>query len=95
VKNIALWWDESNVSRQVLEICSVLGVKFVTVYAFAIDNFKRPKEEVDGLMRLAEKGLIELCTRGWVICSAGQRRFVCLTGLCTLVGVCSPNTEYD
>jgi undecaprenyl diphosphate synthase len=95
VKDIALWWDESNVSRQVLEICSVLGVKFVTVYAFAIDNFKRPKEEVDGLMRLAEKGLIELCTRGWVICSAVQRRFVCLTGLCTLVGVCSPNTEYD
>ncbi|KAH9982584.1 Di-trans-poly-cis-decaprenylcistransferase [Lactifluus volemus] len=59
--------------RRVLEICSVLGVKFVTVYAFAIDNFKRPKEEVDGLMRLAEKGLIELCTRGGLLAEHGVR----------------------
>jgi Putative undecaprenyl diphosphate synthase len=69
-------------TRQVLEICSVLGVKFVTVYAFAIDNFKRPKEEVDGLMRLAEKGLFELCTRGCVIRSAVLAE-ICLRGLCT------------
>jgi ditrans,polycis-polyprenyl diphosphate synthase len=76
LKILLLVGTNSTYRRQVLEICSVLGVKFVTVYAFAIDNFKRPKEEVDGLMRLAEKGLLELCTRGCVICSAVLRSFV-------------------
>jgi ditrans,polycis-polyprenyl diphosphate synthase len=56
--------------RQVLEICSSLDVKFVSVYAFAIDNFKRPREEVDGLMHLAENALLELCTHGCVVSSA-------------------------
>jgi hypothetical protein len=33
-----------------------LGIKEVTVYAFSIENFKRPKEEVEALMELtAEK----------------------------------------
>jgi ditrans,polycis-polyprenyl diphosphate synthase len=50
-----------------MEICSSLDVKVVSVYAFAIDNFKRPKDEVDGLMNLAEKGLLELCQHGCVI----------------------------
>ena len=29
-----------------------LGVKYVTVYAFSTENWKRSREEVDGLMRL-------------------------------------------
>ena len=29
-----------------------LGVKYVTVYAFSTENWKRSKEEVDGLMKL-------------------------------------------
>jgi undecaprenyl pyrophosphate synthase len=32
-----------------LEICLNLGVCSVTVYAFAIENFKRAPEEVDAL----------------------------------------------
>ena len=32
-----------------------LGIKVVTVYAFSIENFKRPKEEVDTLMALAQE----------------------------------------
>jgi len=59
--------------RRVLEICSLLDVKFVSVYAFAIDNFKRPKEEVDGLMNLAEKALLELCSHGGVLSEHGVR----------------------
>jgi ditrans,polycis-polyprenyl diphosphate synthase len=47
-------------------MCSSLDVKVVSVYAFAIDNFKRPQEEVDGLMNLAEKALLELCSHGYV-----------------------------
>ena len=29
-----------------------LGVKYLTVYAFSTENWKRSKEEVDGLMKL-------------------------------------------
>lgn len=29
-----------------------LGVKYITVYAFSTENWKRPKEEVDYLMSL-------------------------------------------
>ncbi|GBB85669.1 hypothetical protein RclHR1_12150004 [Rhizophagus clarus] len=47
--------------EEVLDICLQLGVKVVTVYAFSIENFKRPKEEVDALMHLAKTKLIELC----------------------------------
>ncbi len=37
------------------KICGVakdLGVKYLTVYAFSTENWKRSKEEVDGLMKL-------------------------------------------
>jgi ditrans,polycis-polyprenyl diphosphate synthase len=43
-----------------------LGVPCVSVYAFAIENFKRPKEEVDGLMELMKKGLMEISQHGCV-----------------------------
>jgi ditrans,polycis-polyprenyl diphosphate synthase len=45
-------------------VCLQLGVRSVTVYAFSIENFKRPKDEVDALMKLAEEKLLELCSRG-------------------------------
>ena len=48
---------------QILKWCMDLGIKEVTVYAFSIENFKRPKDEVDGLMDLtAEK--FNLITQG-------------------------------
>ena len=37
------------------KICTVakeLGIKYLTVYAFSTENWKRSKEEVDGLMKL-------------------------------------------
>ncbi|WP_025692870.1 polyprenyl diphosphate synthase, partial [Paenibacillus zanthoxyli] len=38
-----------------------LGIEFLTMYAFSTENWKRPKEEVDFLMRLPEEFLaIEL-----------------------------------
>ncbi|KAL2644208.1 hypothetical protein R1flu_011795 [Riccia fluitans] len=44
-----------------LEICSELGVKYVTVYAFSIDNFRRPADEVQALMNLMEEKLDHIC----------------------------------
>jgi undecaprenyl pyrophosphate synthase len=37
---------------QTLDWCLKLGVNTVTVYAFSLENFKRSKAEVDGLMDL-------------------------------------------
>ena len=32
--------------------CRDLGIKWLTVYAFSTENWKRPKDEVDGIMNL-------------------------------------------
>lgn len=41
-----------NTVRQITEIASELGVKYLTLYAFSTENWNRPKEEVDALMHL-------------------------------------------
>lgn len=46
-----------------------LNVQCVSVYAFAIENFKRPQDEVDALMKLAEEKLYEICQHGQVLLS--------------------------
>ena len=38
---------------ETLQWCDELGIKEVTVYAFSIENFKRPQSEVEGLLDLA------------------------------------------
>uniref|UniRef100_A0A061SF59 Alkyl transferase n=2 Tax=Tetraselmis sp. GSL018 TaxID=582737 RepID=A0A061SF59_9CHLO len=43
-----------------LKWCLELGVKFVSVYAFSVENFKRSSEEVDDLMQLAVNKLEEI-----------------------------------
>ena len=46
--------------ESVLEILREFGVRYVTLYAFSTENWKRPKEEVDGLMELIYKYLDEV-----------------------------------
>ena len=43
--------------RRVVEACADLGVEFLTMYAFSSENWKRPKREVDALMRLLQQFL--------------------------------------
>jgi undecaprenyl diphosphate synthase len=43
--------------KEVTEACAELGVEFLTLYAFSTENWKRPKLEVDGLMRLLVSSL--------------------------------------
>lgn len=50
-----------------MEICYKAGVKVVTVYAFSIENFNRPKYEVEGLMQLAKVKLEQLTTYGDIL----------------------------
>jgi undecaprenyl diphosphate synthase len=46
-----------NSVRDIVEACGQLGVKYLTLYAFSTENWKRPKEEVSTLMRLLLKAL--------------------------------------
>jgi undecaprenyl diphosphate synthase len=43
--------------RRVTQACGDLGVEFLTLYAFSAENWKRPKREVDALMKLLEQFL--------------------------------------
>ena len=38
--------------KKIAEVCTDFGIKFLTVYAFSTENWKRSKEEVDYLMNL-------------------------------------------
>lgn len=40
--------------RKALLSASELGVKYLTVYAFSAENWRRPEDEVNGLMKLIE-----------------------------------------
>ena len=38
--------------RRIIKECDRLGVKYLTLYAFSTENWKRPKDEVSALMKL-------------------------------------------
>lgn len=43
--------------KEIVEACSQVGVKYLTLYTFSTENWKRPKDEVSTLMRLLLKSL--------------------------------------
>lgn len=45
------------VVRKTTKLANVLGIKTLTLYAFSTENWKRPKNEVEYLMRLPEEFL--------------------------------------
>ena len=45
--------------RKIGEFAADLGIKYITFYAFSTENWKRPKEEVDAIMRLFKDYLLE------------------------------------
>jgi undecaprenyl diphosphate synthase len=49
--------EGANSVRAVLEACGEEGVKYLTLYAFSVENWVRPKDEVRGLMRLLDSYL--------------------------------------
>lgn len=53
--------------EKIVEDAGNIGIKYVTVYAFSTENWKRPKQEVDALMNLLEdyldNGLARLAGR--------------------------------
>ncbi len=47
--------------REVVTACRELGIKVLTLYAFSIENWKRPVEEVNALMGLLKEYLQKEC----------------------------------
>ena len=53
-------------AKTVEEMCEVardLGIKYFTVYAFSTENWKRPQSEVDALMKLLRKYMVDSLER--------------------------------
>lgn len=42
----------SKTFKDIARYCNKIGVKHLTAYAFSTENWKRPKEEVDGIMNI-------------------------------------------
>ena len=42
----------AKVFKEITEYCGDIGINTVTVYAFSTENWKRPKAEVDAIMKL-------------------------------------------
>ena len=48
--------------RTITRYCSDIGIKYLTVYAFSTENWKRPDDEVSALMKLFKQYLEEALT---------------------------------
>ena len=45
--------------RRIATYCNDIGIKYLTVYAFSTENWKRPSDEVGTIMSLLEKYILE------------------------------------
>ena len=75
--------------RRIANYCRTLGVKYLTVYAFSTENWKRSEEEVGGIMRLLatylrealrdmEKNHVRFCFFGDLSRLSPELRKLCL-----------------
>ncbi len=62
--------------RRIIKACVEFGVEYLTIYAFSTENWGRPREEVNGLLRILEdvidKELSELDSQGVQIRHLGR-----------------------
>lgn len=49
----------ANNFRKIIRYCSDIGIKYLTMYAFSTENWKRPEDEVGALMKLFKQYLGE------------------------------------
>ncbi|EPS62793.1 cis-prenyltransferase, partial [Genlisea aurea] len=59
-----------------LKFCYELRVRYLTIYAFSIDNFRRPPEEVQSTMDLIQSKIEELLLDGSIIRRYGIRVYI-------------------
>lgn len=48
--------------EQLLDWCEKIGVKYVTLYTFSTENFRRSPDEIEAIMRIAEEKFRKLLT---------------------------------
>ena len=46
--------------REIVRYCRSIGIRYLTVYAFSTENWKRPRSEIDAIMNLLRDYLDEL-----------------------------------
>ena len=65
-----------NAVREVVTVCRELGIKVLTLYAFSIENWSRPKDEVAALMGLLKDYLLkereEMIEKNIRLCAIGR-----------------------
>lgn len=49
--------------RSIATYCKEIGLEYLTVYAFSTENWKRPQEEVNAIMDLLKKYLLEAISK--------------------------------
>lgn len=63
--------------KEIVKAADEIGIKYMTMYAFSTENWKRPREEVDFLMKLPQEFLSteldELVERNVRICMVGSK----------------------
>ncbi len=60
--------------REIVEACPDLGVKYLTIFAFSTENWKRTQTEVSGLMKLFKRYLMSETKR--LVTSGVRVRFI-------------------
>jgi undecaprenyl diphosphate synthase len=62
--------------KKIVTACGELGIKYLTIYAFSVENWMRPKTEVRGLMRLLSESVVreidELDAKGVKVVVSGR-----------------------
>jgi undecaprenyl diphosphate synthase len=66
--------------KRIVRLCSKIGIKYLTAYSFSNENWKRPKTEVSGLMKLffetVASELEDLNKNGVKIVLIGNRKLI-------------------
>jgi undecaprenyl diphosphate synthase len=69
-------YEGAQAVRRIVELSNEFGIKYLTLYAFSTENWKRPEDEVSGLMSLLnefiEKHLDEINDKGICVRTIGR-----------------------
>ncbi len=62
--------------KRIVTACGELGIKYLTIYVFSVENWMRPRAEVSGLMRLLGESVVreidELDAKGVKVVVSGR-----------------------
>ena len=45
--------------KNIARYCNKIGIQYLTVYAFSTENWKRPQDEIDAIMKLLREYLVD------------------------------------